>query len=137
MRQIKVDGYKKTNITTVTTHNCHPDDFYNLHDETFELLNIKDLQCIDQNEFNDHQLKGIYTDYLFTYYRFTVSSKNNNEEHFNIIDNFLLQNDCKLQFYYTDITANLSNFKEPIKSYINSLFLQLNPTLIQERMFSS
>ena len=133
MKQIKVNGYKETNISNVTTHNCHPDDFYNLHDDSFELLNIKDLQCIDQKEFNDHQLAGIYTDKLFTYYRFIVSSKNKNEEHFKTIDKFLLQNDCKLQFYYTDITANLSNFEEPIKTYINSLFLQLNPSLINEK----
>ena len=133
MRQIKDGGHKITNITNVTTHNCRSNDFYNLHNDSFELLNIQDLQFIDQKEFNDHQLEGIYTDQIFTYYRFIVSSKNKNEAYFKTIDNFLLQNDCKLQFYYTDITANLSNYKEPIQSYINSLFLQLNPALIQEK----
>ena len=38
MKQIKVNGYKETNISDVTTHNCHPDDFYNLHDDSFELF---------------------------------------------------------------------------------------------------
>jgi hypothetical protein len=131
--QTKGDGKKISKITNVTTHNCNLEDFYYLHNESFELLNIKDLQCIDQKEFNDHKIEGIYTDELFTYYKFTVFIKNKSEDAFGIIDNFLLQNDCRLQFYYTDISLNLSNFKEPSKYYINSLFLQLNPTLIQEK----
>ena len=132
--QIKGDGEKISKIATnVTTHNCSLEDFYNLYNESFEMLNIKDLQCIDQNIFNDHKLKGIYTDELFTYYKFTVFPKNFSEDTFNAINNFLLENDCKLQFYYSDVTLNLSNFKEPSKYYINSLFLQLNPTLVQEK----
>ena len=131
--QTKGEEKNISKITNMTTHNCNLEDFYYLHNESFELLNIKDLQCIDQKEFNDHKIEGIYTDELFTYYKFTVFIKNKSEDAFDIIDNFLLQNDCKLQFYYTDISLNLSNFKEPSKYYINSLFLQLNPTLIQEK----
>ena len=56
-------------------------------------------------------------------------AKENTVENFKKIDNYLIGNDCKLQFYYTDITLNLSNYKEPIKSFINSLFLPINPTL--------
>ena len=133
LEQIKVNGNKITNISNVTTHNCITDDFYNIHNESFELLNFKDLQCIDKKEFNENRLEGIYTDQLFTYYRFTVSSKNKTEDIFNKIDDYLLQNDCKLQFYYTDIDLDLSDYKNPINTYINSLFLQLNPTLIQEK----
>ena len=133
LEQTKVNGYKETKIYNVSAHQCSPDDFYNLHNESFELLNVKDLQCIDQNEFIDNKLEGIYTDDFFTYYRFTVSSKYSEENFYNTINDFLLENDCKLQFYYTDITVDLSNYKNPIKSYINSLFLQLNPTLIQEK----
>lgn len=124
---------KKTDSVDVKTHKCKEEDFYNLHNDSFKSLKIEDLQCIEQNELKDHQLKGIYASNEFTYYRFTVSSKNNSETFYKKIDNFLLQNDCKLQFYYTDISADLSNFKEPIASYINSLFLQLNANLIQEK----
>ena len=131
--QIKGDEKVSRIITNVTTHNCNLEDFYNLYNESFEILNIKDLQCIDQNIFNDHKLKGIYTDELFTYYKFTAFPKNISEDNFDIINNFLLENDCKLQFYYSDLTLNLSNFEEPTKLYINSLFLQLNPTLVQEK----
>ena len=127
------DNSKKTTSSYVKTHKCKEEDFYNLHNDSFISLNIEDLQCIEQNELKDHQLEGIYASDVFTYYRFSVSSKYKNETFFETIDNFLLQNDCKLQFYYTDISADLSNFKEPITSYINSLFLQLNANLIQEK----
>ena len=41
--------------------------------------------------------------------------------------------DCKLQFYYTDISLDLNNVDEPFSSFLNSLFLQLVPTLVQKK----
>ena len=55
-QQTNINGKKIYNETNITTHDCNPDDFYNLHNESFEFLNIKDFQCIDQNEFNDNIL---------------------------------------------------------------------------------
>jgi hypothetical protein len=92
-------------------------------------LNIDKLYCLDKNATNATKLEGIYTDEKFTYYEFSLMAKENTAEHYKKIDDYLIENDCKLQFYYTDLTLNLSNYKEPIKSYINSLFLQINPTL--------
>ena len=37
--------------------------------------------------------------------------------------------DCKFQLFYTDITIDFDDYKDPIKPYINSLFVQLDPTL--------
>ena len=34
---------------------------------------------------------------------------------------------------YTDITINVDNVKNPFSSFVNSMFLQLNPTLIQKK----
>ena len=108
-------------------------DFYNIHNESFKLLDIKYLQFIDQSEFKDNILQGIYKDQLFTYYKFTVTSKNNREDIFNKINNLLLNNECKLQLYYTDISLDLTDYNNPINNYLNSLFLELNPTLIQKK----
>ena len=46
---------------------------------------------------------------------------------------YLEKNDCKLQIVYTDITIDLSNYKEPIKPFLNSFFIQVNPTLYIKR----
>ena len=119
-------GNRNKTIDKVETHNCNENDFHNEHNESFKLLNINNLQCLNQKE---EKLEGIYTDEKFTYYEFSLMAKENTTEHYKKIDEYLIENDCKLQFYYTDLTLDLSNYKEPIKSFINSLFLQINPTL--------
>ena len=107
-------------------HKCNLSDFHNDHKDSFKLLKIDELYCLDEK---DEKLEGIYTDKTFTYYEFSLMAKENTTEHYKKIDDYLIENDCKLQFYYTDLTLNLSNYKEPIKSFINSLFLPINPTL--------
>ena len=52
-----------------------------------------------------------------------------------LIDEYLRSNDCKLQFYYIDITIDLGNYEEPIKPVLNSIFIQLNPTLFIKRNY--
>jgi len=122
MNQTIYKGDKFVNtVTEIKLRKCKQEDFYDHHNKGYTLLNISDLECIDPNELNDHQLKGIFGYPEFTYYRITVSSKNKSETFFKKINNLLFQNDCKLKFYYTDISTDLSDFKEPIKPYINSL----------------
>ena len=40
-----------------------------------------------------------------------------------------MQNDCKLQCYYTDTILDIDNYKNPITSFMDSMFLQLNHQL--------
>ena len=97
-------------------------------------MHINNYQCLDDIDAEKHNLKGIYTDEEFSYYEFIVKSKyKNNKTHFNLINKYLIENDCKLQFYYTDIIVDVDDFKKPIKSFMNSLFLQMNPILIQKK----
>jgi len=115
-------------------HNCDNIDFHNLHQKSFEESKIDELNCLNKIDLKSNSLEGIYTDELFSYYEISVESKyKNNETHIQIINDFLIQYDCKLQFYYTDITINLDDHKNPYSSFLNSLFLQLNPTLIQKK----
>ena len=69
----------------------------------------------------------------FSYYTITVKSKYpGNETHDNLIAHYLTENECRLQFYYYDIKLNLNDFFDPISFTLNSMFLQLNPILIQK-----
>ena len=120
------NGNRNKTIGKIETHNCNENDFHNEHNDSFDFLKIKNLQCLNEKK---EKLGGIYTEKKFTYYEFSLMAKENTTEHYKKIDDYLIENDCKLQFYYTDLTLNLSNYKEPIKSFINSLFLQINPTL--------
>ena len=120
------DGSRKKFPEPLTTHKCTYADFYNQYNTTFDLLNLKTLECLDNT---DHVIEGIYTDEVFSYYEFSVSTKEDSETNFNRIDEYLIENDCKIVIYYTDITFDLNNYEEPIKPFLSEIFMQLNPIL--------
>ena len=112
------------------THPCTKEDFYN--HQSFNDLDISKFYCLSKNDLESPQ--GIFTDNIFSYYVISVVSKNKDDSsHYERIKNYLIENDCKLQFYYTDITIDINNYEHPFSSILNSIFLQLNPTLIQKK----
>jgi len=140
----KTNGTNETNKTNGTneTNNansqldytiCTKTDF--IHTEEVEILwdKIEKMNCLNKSDLAKSP-RGIFTDSIFSYYSITVKSKyKNNETHDKIIDEYLTRDDCKFQFYYTDIRLDLDNYTEPFSYIINSIFLQLNPTLIQKK----
>ena len=120
------DGSRSKERTVLTTHPCNYEDFYNNFNDSLDVIGMSDFMCLDKK---DDVIAGIYTDEVFSYYEFSVTSKEDSVTNFNRIDKYLTSNDCRLELYYTDITIDLNDYKEPIKPYINSIFIQLNPTL--------
>ena len=110
----------------VSWHYCEYQDFYNEYNEKMDYLGLDKFQCLDDYNRN---IEGIFSDQIFSYYEFAVMNKNKTKENFDSIYKYLSENDCKLVIYYTDITIELTNYKEPIKPFLNSIFIQLNPTL--------
>ena len=121
----KEGNYDKNKIL-LSFHNCLYEDFYNHYNDSFDYLKLKNYQCLD--DYNQN-IEGIYSDQVFSYYEFSVFAKNKTE----YVEEYLKMNDCKLQMYYTDITIDLGNYKEPIKPFLNVFFIQLNPTLFIKR----
>ena len=120
----------KENI--LVTHPCTKEDFFNHHQKSFDDLDISKFYCLSKNDLESPQ--GIFTDNIFSYYVISVVSKNKDDSsHYEKIKNYLIKNDCKLQFYYTDITIDINNYDQPFSSILNSIFLQLDPTLIQKK----
>ena len=114
------------------THPCTKEDFFNHHQKSFDDLDISKFYCLSKNDLESPQ--GIFTDNIFSYYVISVVSKNKDDSsHYERIKNYLIENDCKLQFYYTDITIDINNYDQPFSSILNSIFLQLDPTLIQKK----
>ena len=74
-------------------------------------------------------MQGIYTGPIFSYYEFDVYAKNNSKELIDKINNYLIENDCKLQIFYIDKTIDIDDYKDPVKGYLQALFIQINPTL--------
>jgi hypothetical protein len=110
----------------VPTHSCNNTDFNNRFSESLDLINIERFQCLDKI---DYVIEGVYTDEVFSYFEIVVSSKEDSESNFKKITDYLTVNDCKLQWYYTDTTIDIDDYKNPIKSNLNSKFMQLNPIL--------
>ena len=111
----------------LSTHTCNYSDFYNSYNYSLDLINIENYQCLDDK---DDQIEGIWNSEYFSYYKFTVYSKGKSVNHYKNIDNYLISNDCKIELLYIDIIIDLEDYYQPIKPYLNSIFVQLNPTLL-------
>ena len=129
---VKIKNEKNT--TDIVTHKCKIEDFHNLNVKTFYDSKIEDFNCLPRESLLNDRPEGIYTDEIFSYYTIIAESKHpDNKTHNKLINDFLVKYDCKLQFYYTDIILNLDKVKDPFSSVINSMFIQLDPTLIQKK----
>ena len=124
------DGTINKEQYTLSTHSCGYKDFYYKYNDAVDYLSLGKYHCLDDNS---HTIQGIYSDQVFSYYEFAAVAINGTEQNYKDIDTFLLYNDCKLQFYYTDITFDLVNYEQPIKPYLNSLFIQFDLTLFIKR----
>ena len=120
------EGKKNKDIKMLSSHKCNYTDFYNKYNDSLDFVSINKYECLDKI---DNEIKGIYNDEVFTYYELSVVAKENTSEHFQKIDGYLTETDCKFQLFYTDITIDFDDYKDPIKPYINSLYVQLNPML--------
>ena len=126
------EGKYNLNTKVISSHFCTHEDFFNSHNDSFDRLTLHKFQCLDDYSYN---LQGIYADQVFTYYELTVKSKYGKYNYTNLdnIEEYFFMNDCKLQIVYTEKTVDLENYEEPIKSYLNEIFIQLNPTLYIKR----
>ena len=121
--------FNKTKIM-LGLHSCNYEDFYNIHNEEFDRLDFTRYYCLNDK---DQVITGVWDDHIFTYYEFSVASKNSTDKNLDNIEEYLFNNDCKLQLYYTDINIDLDNYSHPIVPYLGSAFIQLNPTLFIKR----
>ena len=124
----ELNGNYDKDKTLLSSHNCKYNDFYNNHNTSFDYLGLKNFKCLDDY---DHNIEGIFSDQLFSYYEFSITSKG----HTKYVEEYLKKNDCQLQMFYTDITIDLYDYKEPIRPFINSFFIQLNPNFVHKKKY--
>ena len=124
------NGTWKKNIDIMTKHPCTHSDFYNDFNKSFDDNQVNNYFCLD--DFS-RPVEGIFTSPPFAYYEFDVYAKNNSKILLDKIENYLIENDCKLQIYYIDKTIDIDDYENPIKSYLETDFIQLNPTLSTRR----
>ena len=125
-----LDGTFHKEGRKLITNKCTHEDFYNKYESQFDYLSLSSLECM-QNK--DISVQGTYADQIFSYFEITVKSMNSSRELTDEIETFLLHNDCKLRFVYTDIIIDLDNYENPAAQYLNEIFIQLNPSLFIKR----
>ena len=120
---------RKNESIDINLESCNKLHLPNVDDKRIE----ENMKCINRDTLLKHSPKDIFGGNDFSFYEIYVQSKDkNNETLFEKTREYLTQNDCKLQFYYTDISFDASKNDSFITSF-NSMFIQLNPTLIQKR----
>ena len=124
------DGSYKKNPQDTNIHLCTYDDFYNKYDAQFDYLSLQTYHCVGSKQFT---IQGIYADQVFSYFEFSVVAKDSTKAWTDEVIRFLFQNDCKLQIAFTDIIIDLDNYEDPIAQYLNTIFIQLNPSLFIKR----
>ena len=122
------DGTYEKIPKILATHKCTYEDFYNKYDSQVDYLGLSKYECLEQK---GDTVQGIYADQIFSYFEFTVSAKNDSV--LGEIDRFLYENDCKFQIVYTDVIIDIDNYEKPMTQFLDSMFIQLNPTLFIKR----
>ena len=123
------DGEKVDNENSILAfHNCTNSDFYNVIDlsdynENYKLTN---LRCLNNT---NNVVKNRYQDRAenFAYYQIDTIVKDTTN--ISRVNQYLLDNDCKVELYYIDSRIEVDDFKKPIKPFLNEIFLQLNPNI--------
>ena len=127
-----LDGTFNKQPRKLTTNKCTRADFYNKYESQFDYLTLSNFECLQKSD-RDFSIQGIFADQIFSYFEVTVKSLNDSKELTEEVERFLLHNDCKLKFVYTDIIIDLDNYEDPETQYLNEIFVQLNPTLFIKR----
>ena len=65
----------------------------------------------------DDEIRGIYTEEVFSYYEFEILAKEDSQSNYDKIDKYLKANDCKLELYYTDITIDIDDEKNQLNFF--------------------
>ena len=122
------DHRNKSQSVEINTHPCREGDFQTIYSN----FNYSKLRCFNKME-KDKVIMNTYADKdFFTYYDFNLMLKDSENKNFTRINDYLLNKDCKLELFYTDYSIDINNHPKPIKPYMNSVFLQLSPTLTLE-----
>ena len=116
-------------------HICTPDDFMSELIDYYKVLGLQKLYCLNKDRLVNYTIQGIFTDDIFEYFYIGVYAKNATEEYYQKINKLLLENDCKLQYYYTDTILDIDNYSTPITYFMDSMFLELNPAAHMKKIY--
>ncbi len=105
---------------------CTKEHFYNKFNEETDIIGLNDKYCFDTNNIT---IRGEYTDEIYKYVEISLKMKLNDYQTYY---DYLTQNDCTFKLYYTNYGSNITNYNNPIISFLGQKFIKLNPNYSNE-----
>ena len=118
-----IDNFNDRNNENISNTICNETDLYKNNTEKF---NDSYMVCPNISSIKK-TISGTHKKGNLTYYEISIVSKGNDDGTINKTDEILLNNDCKVELYFTDIKMDFNNYTDPIDNFTNEIFLQLNP----------
>ena len=122
---INYNGYYGSNYSDyINTFNCT----YNIDSRQFEKINTIEkshYKCLNFSELSPGKN-------YFENYEIIISLKDPTKSNFCFINDYLLNNDCKIELSFIDNDIFVDSYSDPFLRYQRSLFLKLNSYLISE-----
>ena len=122
---------EKNRTTYISFNTCNETHFFNNRDilKYISKEKLNNLTCIDNL---DEVIKNGYQNIEnnFTYFQIDVKAKNDTNNSF--INKYLQEFDCKVELYFTDVKIEVDDYSDPVKPFLNEVFLQLNPNMISK-----
>ena len=125
----KTDSNLNLSTININFHQCSLKDFGENYLAYFNSFELDKYYCPDYNNFS---IQGIYTDAIFSFFRLSLYSKNLENEILNKIIHLLLNDECRFELYFIDSIIDVYDYKNPVKTYINSNFLVIKPSNIMK-----
>ena len=116
---------KKYNV--LPFHPCTEQDFYNAHNESFHLYELKNYYCPIKTKLT---MKGLYNDNIFSYYEISATIKSKEAKFFQQLENILLNDQCRFEIYHMDTHIDAYRFDNPVYHFLNNHYVMLNPSLL-------
>ena len=124
----RTGGAYLKNKTKIGYKFCNKSDFYYKHNSTFTFLNLQNLFCLNSYDFD---ISGFYSDILYQYLELNLNVKNtDNFAHYKYLST---NSDLKLVLYYTDFSINLNDHKNPELSFLDEVFIQIQPSILTKQ----
>jgi len=111
-----VEWIGERNITYIPLNykKCLKSDFYNKIDFEFEVNRVGDLYCPIINETVNFTLNGYYVDNYFRYVEVKVLLSNYSMEHFNELEEIMMNNRLEMIIFFLDKAVNYENKTNPL-----------------------
>ena len=107
--------------TNIPFRLCEKNDFFNLVNESFDIVGLGDMLCPDLNNIN-YTLSGTFMDYFYQFIELNIELTNYAIENKEETKNFIIDNPLEMAFFFLDNAIDYESRSNTLPIYLNYLF---------------